>query len=176
MDLLTWLDGSSRFQIWAVQIDDWSASWTLEDLPWSGRIKTKEWGLLLVPLAFLGFNLYVRFFMSCWHAVYLFHIVSILGPLRTLKLQCLGPDRIIYRTYSAKENSFNEFMKCPRYILIVKMPEFSLEILHGMAIRREGQLGYFCGGHTPLPIIFRAVRIPREWFHKGLRYYLSLYL
>ena len=73
------------------------------------------------------------------------HIVSILGLLRTLELQCLGPDRIIYRKYSAKENSFNEFMKCPRYVLIVKAPEFSLEVSMGRLFEGRPNLAISVG-------------------------------
>ena len=154
MDLLTWPDGSSRFQIWSVQGDDWSASWTLEDLPWSGRIKPKEWGLLLVPLTFLVFNMSLEYMcVVVCDAVFCNHIVSILGPLRTLELQCLGPDRIIYRTYSAKENSCNEFMKCPRYVLIVKAPEFSLEVSMGRLFEGRANLVISVGDTPPADCI-----------------------
>ena len=90
------------------------------------------------------------------------HIVSTLGPLRTLELQCLGPDRIIYRTYCAKKNSFNEFMKCPRYILIVKAQEFSLEVSMGRLFEGRVNLAISVGDTPPLPIVFRAVRMPCE--------------
>ena len=102
------------------------------------------------------------------------HIVSIVGPLRTLELQCLGPDRIIYRTYSAKENSFNEFMKCLRYVLIVKAQEFSLEVSMGRLFEGRVNLAILWGT-LPLPIVFRTVRMPCKWFHKGLRCCLSLF-
>ena len=81
------------------------------------------------------------------------HIVSILGLLRTLELQCLGPDRIIYRTYSAKENSFNEFMKCPRYVIIVKVQEFSLEVSMGRLFEGRVNLAISVGDTPPADCI-----------------------
>jgi hypothetical protein len=89
------------------------------------------------------------------------HIVSILGPLRTLELQCVGPDRIIYRTYPAKENSFNEFMKCPRYILIVKVPELSLEVSMGRLFEGRANLAVSVGD-TPPPPLCRLYSGPSE--------------
>ena len=56
------------------------------------------------------------------------NIVSNLGLSGTWDSQYLGPDRIISRTYSAEENSHNQFMKCARYILIVKALDVSLEV------------------------------------------------
>ena len=86
-------------------------------------------------------------------AVYCNHIVSILGPLRTLELHCLRPDRIIYRTYSAKENSCNEFMKCSRYILIVKAQEFSLEVSMGRLFEGRANLAISVGDTPPADCI-----------------------
>ena len=56
------------------------------------------------------------------------HIVSNLGLSGTWDSQYLGPDRIISRTYSDKKNSPNQFIKCAKYILIVKAPKLSLEV------------------------------------------------
>ena len=86
-------------------------------------------------------------------AVFCNHIVSILGPLRTLELHCLGPDRIIYRTYSAKENSCNEFMKCPRYMLIVKAQNFSLEVSMGWLFEGRANLAISVGDSPPVDCI-----------------------
>ena len=117
----------------------------------------------MVPLAFLGFNMTLESMcVVVYDAVISFfcnRIVSTLGPLRTLELQCLGPDRIIYRTYSAKENSCNEFMKCPRYMLIVKAQNFSLEVSMGWLFEGRANLAISVGDTPPLPTIFRAIRM-----------------
>ena len=78
-------------------------------------------------------------------AVFCNHIVSILGPLRTLELQFLGPDRVIYRRYSAKKNSCNKFMKCPKYVFIVKTPEFLLKVSMGWLFEGRANLAIFVG-------------------------------
>ena len=97
------------------------------------------------------------------------HIVSIVGPLRTLELQCLGPDRIIYRTYSAKEISFNEFMKCPRYVLIVKAQEFALEVSMGRLFEGRANLAISVGDTPPCRLYSRPSECHASDFYKGLR-------
>ena len=66
-------------------------------------------------------------------------------------------------------------MKCPRYVLIVKAPEFSLEVSMGRLFEGRANLAISVGDTHTLPIVFRAVRMPCDWFHKGLRCYGSMF-
>ena len=75
--------------------------------------------------------LYVTYFISFFFN----HIVSNVGLSGTWDLQYLVPDRIILTSFSAKKSLSNQFMKCERYILIVKASELLLEV----SMEREGR-------------------------------------
>ena len=103
------------------------------------------------------------------------HIVSNLGLSGTWDSQYLGPDRIISRTYSAEENSPNQFMKCARYILIVKAPDVSLEVSMERLFDWRVDNAISCGGY-PLSLALRAVIISYRRYEKGLMSIPQLFL
>ena len=107
--------------------------------------------------------LYVPYFISFFFD----HIVSNLGLSGTWDLKYLGPYRIISRTYSAEKNSPNQFMKCVRYILIVKAPDVSLEVSMERLFDWRADNGISCGGY-PLSLALWAVIISYRSHTKGL--------
>ena len=115
--------------------------------------------------------LYVTFFISFFFN----HIVSNLGLSGTWDLKFLGPYRIISRTYSAEENSPNQFIKCARYILIVKVPDVSLEVSMERLFDWRADNGISCGGY-PLSLALWAVIISYRRYEKGLMSIPHLFL
>jgi hypothetical protein len=77
------------------------------------------------------------------------HIISILGLSGSWELQYLGPDRIISRPYSAKKNSPTQFMKCQKYLLIVKTLEFLLKVSMGRLFEGRANLAISVEDTTP---------------------------
>ena len=75
------------------------------------------------------------------------HIVSNLGLSGTWDLQYLGSDRIILTSFSVHSNSPTKFMKCARYILIVKAPELSLGVSMERLFDWRVDNGISCGGY-----------------------------
>ena len=66
-----------------------------------------------------------------------------------MELQYFGPNRIISKPYSAKKNSPNQFMKYPKYLLIVKAPEFSSEVSMGLLFEGRANLAISVEDTTP---------------------------
>ena len=106
-------------------------------------------------------------YVPCFISFFFNHIVSNLGLSGTWDLKYLVPYRIISRTYSAEENSPNQFMKCARYILIVKAPDVSLEVSMERLFDWRADNGISCGGY-PLSLALWAVIISYRSHKKGL--------